>query len=189
MKDFKFARINDLGYDLSDHAFAPAVEATIPGVKFVVQNVRDQCSVIFERDLEYDEIVDLTETVNTFVAPAAPTKPPRVEIAVDGVANGANGDFEVAVEFELAECVALCITASASVSSRLFLYADAARTLEVYSTAVLDFTSVYGDQSGFALLAPDLSYLENQTLYGRISNTGALSDYVVEMVIAATPGA
>ena len=185
MKDFKFARINDLGYDLSDHAFAPAVEATIPGVKFVVQNVRDQCSVIFERDLEYDEIVDLTETVNTFVAPAAPTKPPRDEIAVDGVANGANGDFEVAVEFELSQCDALCITASASIASQLFLYADAARTLEVYKTEVMDFTTLRSDRTTFTLLAPDLSYLENQTLYGRISNTGDLSDYVVEMVITA----
>ena len=185
MKDFQFDRVNGSGYDLSDKTFAPSIEAAIPGVKFVVRNSGDECHVIFERDLESDEMVDLTVAVDGFVTSAAATKPPRVEVAVDGVANATNGDFEVAVESDLARCVALCITASASASSQLFLYADAARTLEVYTTGVGDFTSLYGDRSGFALLAPDLSYLENQTLYGRISNTGVLSDYVVEMIIKA----
>ena len=113
------------------------------------------------------------------------TPPDAAAIAVNGVANNDNGDFTVSVGVDRARCIGLRIVATASDASQLFLYADVARTLEVYKTDVMDFTTARSDRSPFSLLAPDLGYLASKTLYGRITNTGALSDYTIEMVIEA----
>lgn len=119
-------------------------------------------------------------------------------ISTGSIAMGADGLFTVPADAPSGPCTALRVVsvAAASTNFDVQFYTDSARTKLCYRALQVNraAASVYVDGTEFVLMytgtsaAPgDLSNLEADTLYGKITNNGPASDFQIEAVIEGNP--
>ena len=75
MKEFQFKRTKtSVGFDLNSRNVAKAVEDALPGIKFKVQCDDNKCNVVFEEDLDNEQMTALTTAISGLDRLAVPKR-------------------------------------------------------------------------------------------------------------------
>ena len=143
--------------------------AAVPGTSIAAGQGRlwvrndSPSALVFTDDSGRDTVLHISQRVDSLASPL---------ITGSAAGNGGTVDFSIAVSVNFGEMKQLRVTVDTGTcaSATVQFYRDAARTDLIYEALNVDPSIQFVDRNSATMRGDDGSFLESQTLYGRIAN-------------------